>query len=133
MSNSSNNPIGIPEISDEELRRRADKIKPLVYRDGALHFIQEPNLRGTAFMWDPALNGKAPEMREVARITTYHAYGYPAFLPTIAEVLTQIPENLVGSITAFEVYGLGAHTNDLHMERKARNAGFLVAETILYA
>lgn len=72
-------------------------------------------------------------MREVSRINTYHTYGHPAmFKPSIAEVLAQIPDDLLGSVSAFEVSGPG-HVDDINREREARDAGFHVAETILYA
>ena len=133
MPNSNINHIAIPEISDEALRQRADKIKALVHQDGALHFIQEPNLRETAFMWDPILTDKAPKMREVARITTYHTFGHPAlFKPSIAEVLAQIPEDVVDKVSAFKVLGPD-DVDDLNNENEALNAGYHVAVTILYA
>ena len=132
MGNSSNN-ICIPEISDEELRQRADRIKPLVRKDGILFFITEPNLRGSAFIRSPELAGRAPEMCEVARITTYHTYGYPGlFKPSVAEVLAQIPGDILANVSAFEVAG-PADVDDLNREPEALRAGFHVAETILYA
>ena len=110
----------IPEISDEKLAALLANISPLVRkRSGAvtgtpfadaeksLHRIKLPaNVRDVSFIWDPELLSPVDErnLQILRLIPTYHTAGYIGLCkPTIAEVLAQIPEELVASVAAFEV------------------------------
>ena len=125
--------FSIPKISDEELRSRAARIKALVRKEGKLYTIEQPkNLRQTAFLWDPVFKERSGVVMELGRVRTLHSYGAPSlFKPSIAEVLAQIPPELAAKVKAFEVLGpdtadgMNGHWDEL-------NAGFHVAETILY-
>lgn len=56
-----------------------------------------------AFNWNPSFLCKTPKLVKIAKVQTYHTYGYPGFVkPTIAEVLVQLPEDLQKEATAFE-------------------------------
>lgn len=122
----------IPPISDEELNRRAACIKPLVRQGDVLHTITQPCLRTIAFTWSPAFTGEAPAVRKVATLTTYHTYSYYGFFkPTIAEVLAQIPAELVEQVDAFELIGPEG-VDDLNNHKQALNEGYHVAQAVLY-
>ncbi len=125
--------FSIPKISDEELRSRAARIKALVRKGGKLYTIEQPkNLRQTAFLWDPVFEERSGVVMEIGRVKTLHSYGAPSlFKPSIAEVLAQIPPELAAKVKAFEVLGPGT-ANDLNDHWDELNAGFHVAETILY-
>lgn len=73
--------------------------------------------------WD--VNGKPVEVWQ----TNSDYYGI--FKPSIAEVLAQIPEELIEQTVAFETIG-PADADALNKERDALNAGFHVATTRLY-
>lgn len=102
----------IPEISDERLAQLHARIKPVVrgarrsngaaWHDG-LFYIQDVDLRGESFTWDPTLTESAEGLRELARIETTHTCGYYGFFkPSIAEVLAQIPVEFLDRCVAYE-------------------------------
>lgn len=122
----------IPKIAPKRITELLKQIRPCVRRDDKLHFIQPVDPRKVAFTWDPKLAGEAPEMPIIGKIRTLHTYGYHGFFkPSIAEVLAQIPEDLLPNVGAFETNGPET-ASDLDREREALHAGFHVAETILY-
>ena len=72
------------------------------------------------------------ELEEIRRIRTYHSWGhYSMFKPSVAEVFAQIPRELRGTVGAFLVIG-PEDAAALNREQKALDAGYHVAETILY-
>lgn len=121
----------IPELSKKRLEKLVKKIKPLVrfvvkFRTGefelelgkdgkpkraygnplywALFEIEPVDPMRTAYTWDP----KPTKMREDVAcfdiIRTYHKYGAPfLFKPSIAEVLAQIPEDVIDKTVGFEI------------------------------
>lgn len=122
----------IPAISDERIRELSELVFATVRRDGQLHFIHPVHPRNVAFTWSPDLAERAEGLEEIARIRTLHTYGYHGFFkPSIAEVYAQIPEYLLHEVVAFETNGPDT-VHDLNRERDALNAGYHVAETILY-
>ena len=125
--------LGIPKITDERLCELSSRIEAVVRDDkGVLRHIEPCDLRYVAFTWDPKLTRKAANLVEVATIRTLHAYGYYGFFkPSIAEVIAQIPGELIERVAAFETIG-PATADDLNEERAALNAGFHVGSTHLY-
>lgn len=129
----------IPEISDERIDELLHRTWPVVRfsgkhqdRSGKLFYIHSVDPRGVAFTWDPCPTDPAKGLVEIARIRTLHTYGYYGmFKPSVAEVLAQIPEHLVDQVVAFETHGPET-AGDLNREIDALNAGFHVADTILY-
>jgi hypothetical protein len=86
-------------------------------------------LRGIAYAWEPKPSwwpfflGRLTPLRE---ITTFHTWAYYGFFkPTIAEVLAQIPEDLVDQVVAFEIL-------DMINDNEALNDGYHVAITRLF-
>jgi hypothetical protein len=125
--------LTIPEISDERLAELAKRIRPVVRsRSNALAYIEPCDLRRVSFIWDAKITRKASKLVKHATIRTLHTYGYYGlFKPSIAEVLAQIPEDLIEQTVAFEVIG-PKDASDLNREQEALNAGFHVAVTHLY-
>ncbi len=115
--------MGIPEISDQELHARYERIKPVVryaemrmggksrleeHAEGDHYHIEDVDLRRTAFTWAPKPTTRAPGLIELDTIATHHTYGYQGFFkPSIAEVLAQIPEEYLGDVVAFETHYKG--------------------------
>lgn len=124
----------IPEISDEELEKRCKKIRPLVRnKKGILRYIAKCPYRDWAFMWSPKFRTKAPDLNVITDITTYHTWAfYGFFKPTIAEVIAQIPIDVLDRVVAFEIIKSPETTEDLNRESVALNAGYHVAITRLY-
>ncbi len=125
--------LEITKITDERLAELAARIKPVVRnRNNALAYIKPCGLRDEAFTWEPKITHKAANLVKHATIRTLHTYGYYGFFkPSIAEVLAQIPEDLIEQTVAFETFGPAA-ADALNKESAALNAGFHVATTNLY-
>lgn len=122
----------IPKITNAEIGKRLEHIRPCVRRNGKLHFIDKVDPRQVSFIWDPPLAREAPEMPVLRKIRTLHTYGYYGmFKPSLAEVLAQIPKDIIDQVGAFEVNGPET-ADDLNQEREALDAGYHVAETTLY-
>jgi hypothetical protein len=126
--------FSIPEITDEELKARVARIKPLIHSEGKLYALRTlPDLRGQSFLWDPKIRRRSERNIEPLRvISTLHTYGhYSLFKPSIAEVLAQIPFDLLNQVVAFSIEG-PQDASDLNAHQDALNAGFQVAQTTFY-
>jgi len=84
----------VPEISEDRLAKLIKKIKPLIMKGDKLYRFKLPDLRRTAFTWEPKnLKMMKGEFVIKKTIKTNHSCGYHAFFkPSIAEVLAHIPE-----------------------------------------
>lgn len=126
--------IEIPKIEDARLNELAARIKPVVTFNGVRHYIKPCDLRNEAYTWDAKKAAKAPPLVEMVDIRTYHTYGYYGFFkPSIAEVIAQIPADIIDQVTEFEIVDTPKTATDLKEERIALNKGFHVATTRLYA
>lgn len=123
----------IPKLTNERLAELQATIKPVI-RDGKdLWYIEDVDPRNIAFTWDPKPTEKATGLKLLCTARTLHTYGYHGFFkPSIAEVLAQVPADLVDKAVAFEVNGPGT-ADDLNQEKEALDAGFHVAQTSFYA
>lgn len=125
--------IQIPEISDARLDELAARIKPVVTFGGVKHYIKPCHLRDEAYTWDAKKRAPAPALKPLREIRTYHTYGYYGFFkPSIAEVLAQIPADVIDQVTEFEIVQRPKEAKDLNEEKRALDAGFHVATTVLY-
>ncbi len=118
----------IPKISDEKLNELYKRIKPVIYFEkkekckhcgsvineyfhsedekGELFYIEDCNPRNAAFSWDPEKTKKAENIEPFKEITTYHTWAYYGFFkPFIAEVLSQIPNDVLEETVAFLTIG----------------------------
>lgn len=122
----------IPEISDEKLEGLSAHIKPLVRRGDQLFFIEDPDPRNVAFPWSPVLKEAAEDLEVLSILPTLHSFGYHGlFKPSVAEVLAQIPDELLEEAIAFEVHA-PQNTTDLSRQWDAVNSGYHVAATTVY-
>ncbi len=126
-----NKKIFIPEVSKEEIRKRYKRIRPVVQTKNEKRYMRKVDLFATSFLWNPKPVAKAKGLEQLQDIETYHSYGAPAFFkPTIAEVLAQIPDDLLKqNIVAFEVVSLQSMDEK---GREALNAGYHLASVRLY-
>ncbi|MFH1533481.1 MAG: hypothetical protein ABID64_00945 [Nitrospirota bacterium] len=131
----------IPEISDDDLRRLCKRIgavvnfpKVFLFWRGEKYFIKPVNPRSVAFTWNPKRAKRAKGLGVLRDIRTYHAYAYYGlFKPTIAEVIAQIPKELLDQVVAFEIIKHPETVADLNKEQEALDAGYHVATTRLYS
>ncbi len=127
--------LTITHVTDEELERRYEKIRPLAFKKEKLRWIDRPkNLRTIAHLWDPQYLHKAKGLAPVFKFRTLHTWAYYGFFkPTVAEVLEQIPEEWLGKVCGFTITEGPEDVDDLNTQKEALNAGFHVATTTLYA
>ena len=124
--------FSIPPISRERVIELVERIHPLVEKHGSLWHIAPVDPWEIAFSWGPTLRHEALDFVPGVTFPTLHAYGAPVFFkPSIAEVLAQIPEEIIDEVDAFSVKGPEGAA-ELRKESKALNAGFHVAQTTLY-
>jgi hypothetical protein len=132
-------------ISDERLTELAKRIKPVVrfaegeeglfvHSKGSLYYIKDVDLRKTAFTWDPEADRLADTFTTICDIQTYHSWSYYGFFkPSIAEVLTNIPEEFLEQVVAFEIVSQPETAYDFGGEnQEAFDDSFHVATTRLY-
>lgn len=125
----------IPAISNTKLADLCARIRPIVtFPDLGKRYIRSVDPRNDSYIWDPTATNEAVEgIAELQSITTYHTFGfYGLFKPSIAEVIAQIPEELLSQVVAFEIIKSPETADDLKRERKATAAGYHVAVTMLY-
>jgi len=130
----------IPEITDERLNELAARIKPVHNfgkRRGRCYvkpMKRGDYLRGVAYTWEPRPADKVEDLRPISDIRTYHTFGYYGFFkPSIAEVLAQIPPEVIDQVVAFEIIDSPSDAEDLNREADALNSGYHVATTRLFA
>lgn len=106
--------INIREISNEELKQLAQKIRPVAYYGNNLCYLDldlESNLdikrlRSSSFIWElEKIKGDiAIDLKEFTLIIMKFTFGSPIlFKPTVTEVLSQIPEKLLEKTVAYEI------------------------------
>lgn len=111
----------------------AKNIKPLIRNDGKIfHFENKADHFNQSFPWEADPTIEAENIFELKKITTYHTYGYYGFFkPSVAEVIQQIPEELLESVKFFLVDGPET-ADDLNKNKKELNDGYHVAATTLF-
>ena len=113
--------ITLAEVQDVLKRAR-----PLTKdKRGVLHDISNvqnspDGIFNSAFMWGARPGRPARGLKEIARITTRHTFGAPAFFkPSLAEVVAQIPDLYRNRVAAFYVTTPDARGSDWMTELNA--------------
>ena len=114
--------VSIPEISDEEIIKRYEHIKPVISKDGKLHYFREFTLdeikyKSYLFNADEDVREEVGEDELVVwkdkDFVCLHSYGYyQIFKPSIGEVLAQIRKNDAPLVKAFEIIERPLRAND---------------------
>jgi hypothetical protein len=128
----------IPDVSKERIEELAKKIKPIVTIAGKQRYIKPVDLFNIAFTWDPKPAFFEPKnLKPLRDITTYHRWAYYGFFkPSIAEVLAQIPAELLEEVVAFEIIEQPETADDFSKDEETNNAfndGFHTAKTRLFS
>jgi hypothetical protein len=118
------------ELSDQQVAEILKRITPVIRKNDTLYYIEATNPNN--FTREPKLLGEAQDLIEHAKIVTLHGYGYHCtFEPSLREVLSQIPPDLLKEAKAFETIGPQC-IGDFYRQHRAVHAGYHVALTILY-
>ena len=135
--------LSIPQITDEELMRRYLKIKPIAEVSNGKYWLKNysiDEMRNKSYFWslfddrrEPV--GKILDSHGHHDFQCLHPFGYHGFFkPSVAEVLAQIPEDVLKRFTidAFEIIDRPTSNGDLNMYRKAMEQGFHISVVRLY-
>ena len=135
--------LSIPPITDEELMRRYLKIKPIAEIGNGKYWLKNYSinqLRNDSYFWSLFADrrepvGEALDCHDHHDFQCLHSFGYYGFFkPSIAEVLAQIPEDVLAhfNIDAFEIIDIPTSSGDLNKFIKALEDGFHVSTVRLY-
>ena len=118
--------VSIPKISDEEMMKRYEQIKPVITVNGKLHYFREftlYELSGISYLWDRDKNVREEvgedelEVLEGRDFVCLHGYGhYTLFKPSVGEVLSQIKESDLPFVKAFEIIESPQKASDFHKD-----------------
>lgn len=116
--------ISIPEITDEELQKRYESIKPVVMVKGNWYYLRKQIDEDELEEW------KGKDFRYL------HTFGHPLlFKPSIAEVLAQIKECDIPKVKAFEIIEYPHNISNVEQDSfslVALKAGYYVSVVRLY-
>ena len=136
--------VSIPTISDDELKKRYQHIKPVITVNGKLHYFKEftdKELRNISYLWDREKIGEEVidgelKVWEGHDFNCIHRYGYAGlFKPSIAEVLAQINKWDISGIKAFEIIESPETADDFYKDGLTSiifEKGFHVSKVRLY-
>jgi hypothetical protein len=94
--------LGIPQLPRERVLELSARMRPVYMLGGGLSYMKPVDEFRTAFTWDPDPDGPAEGLSELARIRTRHTCGYHGFFkPSIEEVVSQIPKDMLDRVVAF--------------------------------
>jgi len=124
----------IPEISDDLCIEFTKKIQPVFDFPGkGLCYIRHDYPKGVSFAWNPKPARLARDVEHLRDIETYHSYTYfEFFMPSLREVIAQIPEDIRDQVIAFEFVGRAKPVGDVIRDRDAIYTGYHLAVTRLY-
>jgi hypothetical protein len=131
----------IPAMEQTELVKWYQRISPIVASEGKHYYLRQlsdKELSKVAYNW---LNKKSDfgeevdyeklkPLLDVKMLHTYGWYGY--FKPSVAEVIRQIPKDLLSQTVAFEIIRTPSTAEDLSKYREETSAGFHVSIVRLY-
>lgn len=134
--------VSIPKITDEELLKRYEKIKPIVTIGEEKYFLRDftlKELRGRSYIGDVDNDKTVPVdmdryvVIEDGDFECLHTYGYYGFFkPSIAEVLAQIKELDIGIVDAFEIIDSPKTASDFYKNKNAFDQGYHTSTVRLY-
>ena len=123
--------IVLPEISPEELINRYKKIKPIVRIEDLYYYLREfslDELKNRSYIWNKYDDKREivdmDKVETIGEFSCYHTYGYYIyFKPSIEEVLSQFPDDLLKEANLFYLYSAPQDVDDLNKQNEIINAG----------
>ena len=70
-------------------------------------YVKQKELHDVSYIWDPVKEIlKARQLEEIEKIVGFSKWGhYSLFKPSIAEVISSIPDDVIDEVHAFEITG----------------------------
>lgn len=130
----------IPTMSIKEICELYRRIKPIVRIDDVPYYMREfsaLDLTEKSYIWnrdeDKTIPVDMEELEPIIENKTLHKYGYYGlFKPSIGEVISQIPKDLLDKVVAFEIVYSPQSWDDFNKYINEFNAGFHVSMVRLY-
>ena len=132
--------LEIPEIDDNRLKELYKLLKPIVTIDEMKYLLREftlQELRNQSYIWNRAEDKRdvvdPSKLETVDDFLCLHTWGYYGlFKPSIAEVLSQAPENVIEQANTFEIIEGPETREDVFKYKKVIDNGFHLSKVRAY-
>lgn len=130
----------IPTIDDKRLLDLYKRLKPIVTIEELKYLLREfslEELRNTSYIWN-IVNDKretvdASKLETIQEFPCLHTYGYYGFFkPSIAEVLSQVPEKTIEEANYFEIVSSPKTREDVFRYSEIVNNGYHLSKVRSY-
>ena len=130
----------IPKIDDKRLAELYRILKPIVTIDEMKYLLKEftlEQLRNQSYIWNCHEDKRdivnPSKLEPVEDFLCLHTYGYYGlFKPSIAEVLSQVPEKTICKANTFEIIEAPETREDVFRYPKVVNNGFHLSKVRSY-
>ena len=132
--------LEIPEIDDNRLKELYHLLKPIVTIDEMKYLLREftlQELRNQSYIWNRDKDKR--DVVDPSRLETVddflclHTWGYYGlFKPSIAEVLSQAPENVIAEANTFEIIESPETREDVFKYKEVIDNGFHLSKVRAY-
>ena len=130
----------IPKIDDKRLAELYRILKPIVTIDEMKYLLKEftlEQLRNQSYIWNCHEDKRdivnPSKLEPVEDFLCLHTYGYYGlFKPSIAEVLSQVPEKTICEANTFEIIEAPETREDVFRYPKVVNNGFHLSKVRSY-
>ena len=132
--------LEIPKISDDELKKLYEKLKPIVTINDVKYLLREfsfEELSDISYIWE-RYEDKRDKVDEknlevIDDFLCLHKYGYHGlFKPSIKEVLAQMPQSIIEKANTFEIIEQPENADDLNKYVDVVNAGYHLSKVRAY-
>lgn len=132
--------LEIPEIDDKRLKELYQLLKPIVTIDEMKYLLREftlQELRNQSYIWNRHEDKRdvvdSSKLEIVDDFLCLHTYGYYGlFKPSIAEVLSQAPENVIEQANIFEIIERPETREDVFKYKEVIDNGFHLSKVRAY-
>ena len=134
------NNLEIPKLSDKELLELYKRIKPIVSLGEIKYLLRNYSIneiKRNSYIWsinkdvrESIDNNKLEQVDDFYCLHTWAFYGL--FKPTIGEVLSQIPSNLIDKTNTFEIVEYPETIKDIHKYNNIYNSGYHLSKVRTY-
>lgn len=132
--------LEIPEIDDKRLKELYQLLKPIVTIDEMKYLLREftlQELRNQSYIWNRHEDkrnvvdlSKLETVDDFLCLHTWWYYGF--FKPSIAEVLSQAPENVIEQANIFEIIESPETREDVFKYKEVIDNGFHLSKIRAY-
>ena len=132
--------LEIPEIDDNRLKELYRLLKPIVTIDEMKYLLREfilQELRNQSYIWNRTEDKRdvvdSSKLETVNDFLCLHTWGYYGlFKPSIAEVLSQAPENVIEQANTFEIIESPETREDVFKYKEVIDNGFHLSKVRAY-